>query len=811
MRDLKYAARMLVKSPGFTVVAVLSLALGIGANTAIFSLINVVLLRPLPVADVQSLVTISTTDERNPGNFQLSHLNFKDLRAQNTVFTDMAAFAFNAVNYMHGSESEPITAEVVTANYFSLLGAQPALGRGFLPEEETKELPVAVISDGFWSRELGSDRNVIGKTISLNRTAFTIVGVAPRGFTGTLLGPGPAVWIPMTRALAPLPAWWETRRGLWLFTVGRLTPGVTVDQARANLKGIFAQLQSEFPTDNKGRSAAVVPLLEARLNPAGTGPSFVLQLSTMLMVIVGIVLLIACANIANLLLARATRRRREIAIRLALGAKRSRLIRQLLAESVMLSVLGGAAGLLVAYWSFAALKGVRLPLPIPVDAELTVDPRVLIFTLALSVVTGLLFGLVPAFQGSKADVVPVLKNELVPSAGGRGWRGVFSLREGLVVLQVALSLVSLIAAGLFVRDLRRQQTLDPGFQTKTVLVAVVNLARDGYTPERGRLFIDQAIDRLKGVPGVTHASVAELPPLAGNILRSVYPEGADTTTQDRVLVLVNPVSVGYFDTIGVPIVRGREFIHTDTVGAPQVVVVNESMAQRFWPGQDPVGKRFKFFGDAEYTTVIGVARDSKYLALAENPTPYIYESLAQNYTPGLTLHVRTSSDASRLATPLRQAIQEIDPKLSIFNVRTVDQQVAQSLQPLETNALLLGGFGMLALLLASIGLYGVTSYAVSQRTREIGVRMALGANPRTVLALVLGRGMVLVAVGVGACLILSVLSAGVVRSLVTGVNPRDPVTFASTTLVLLVVALTANFVPARRATRIDPLVALRTD
>ncbi len=533
----------------------------------------------------------------------------------------------------------------------------------------------------------------------------------------------------------------------------------------------------------------------------------------MLMVIVGIVLLIACANIANLLLARATKRRREIAIRLALGAKRSRLIRQLLSESLLLSFLGGAAGLLVAYWSFAALKGIRLPLPIPVDSELTVDPRVLIFTLGLSVLTGLLFGLVPALQGSKADVVPVLKNELVPSAGGgRGWRGLFSLREGLVVLQVALSLVSLIAAGLFVRDLRRQQAIEPGFETKGVLVAVVNLARDGYTPERGRLFIDQAIDRLSGVPSVTHAAVAENPPLAGNILRSVYPEGADTTTKDRVLVLVNPVSVGYFDTVGVPIVRGREFARTDTVGAPEVVVINEAMAQRFWPGQDPIGKRFKFFGDADYTTVIGVAKDSKVLALAESPTPpYIYESLAQNYTPGLTLHVCTTADASHLAAPLRQAIQQLDPKLSIFNIRTVEEQVAQSLQPLETNAMLLGGFGLLALLLASIGLYGVTSYAVSQRTREIGVRMALGANQRTVLALVLGRGMILVGVGVAAGLSVSLLSASVMRSLVAGVNPRDPVTFASTAVVLMIVALTANFVPARRATRIDPLVALRSD
>jgi predicted permease len=472
-------------------------------------------------------------------------------------------------------------------------------------------------------------------------------------------------------------------------------------------------------------------------------------------------------------------------------------------------VIGGGAGLLVAYWSFSALTGARLPLPIPVDDALTLDPRVLGFTIALSVVTGLVFGLVPALQASKADVVPVLKNELVPSASG-GAR-LLSLREALVVVQVALSLVSLIAAGLFVRDFRRQEQIDPGFQTSTVLVGVVNLARDGYTPERGRLFIDQAIDRLHAIPGVTHASVAENPPLAGNILRSVYPEGADTTTQDRILVLVNPVSVGYFDTVGVPIVRGREFTRTDTVGAPQVVVINETMAERFWPGRDPIGKRFKFFGDPEYTTVIGVARNSKYLGVAENPTPFIYEALAQNYTPGLTLHVRTDGDAARLASAVREQMHQIDPKLSLFNVRTVEEQVANSLQPLETNALLLGGFGLLALLLASIGLYGVTSYAVSQRTREIGVRMALGANPTSVLTLVLGRGMLLVVGGVATGLTIALAGAGVLHSLVAGISPRDPVTFGSTAAVLIVVALVANYLPARRATRIDPLVALRTD
>src|SRR4051812_28294073 len=450
LHDVKYGLRMLVKSPGFSVIAVLSLALGIGANTAIFSLVNAVLLRPLPVADPAGLMSVSTTDQKNPGNLPLSHLNFKDLRAGNAVFSDMAAFTFNQVNYSTGRESEQIPVQVVTANYFTLLGAQPALGRAFLPEEETTAAPVAVISDGFWQRSLGSDAKVVGTTITLNRLPYTVIGVAPKHFAGTLLGGGPSAWLPMSRALVPQQAWWETRRGLFLFAFGRLKPGVTPEQAQSNLRTIFGNLERAFPVDNKGRSAAAVPLLAARLDPNGRGGNQITRLSSVLMVVVGIVLLIACGNIANLLLARASKRRREVAIRLAMGARRSRLISQLLTESLMLSVLGGAGGLLLAYWCLAGIVAARLPLPFPADEALAVDPRVLAFTMTLSVLTGILFGLAPALQASKADVVPVLKNELVPSATGvRGLRGLLSLRQGLVVTQVALSVISLVAGGLF--------------------------------------------------------------------------------------------------------------------------------------------------------------------------------------------------------------------------------------------------------------------------------------------------------------------------------------------------------------------------
>jgi putative ABC transport system permease protein len=812
LQDVKYGLRMLVTSPGFSLVAVLSLALGIGANTAIFSLINAVLLRPLPVEDAASLMTVSTTDQRNPGNLQVSHLNFKDLRAQNTSFTDLAAFSFNGLNFSNGRESQPVNAQVVTANYFSVLGVHMPLGRGFLQQEEDTRVPVVVLSDGFWERTLGADRAIVGKTITLNQTPYTVIGVAPKTFAGTLLGGGPDVWVPVTRALAPVTEWFETRRGLWLFVFGRLKPGVTPEQARANLKAVFASLESSFPTDNKGRSIAVVPLLDARLNPTGQGPNLVVQVSTLLMAIVGIVLLIACANIANLLLARASKRRREVAIRLAVGASRGRLVRQLLTESVLLSLLGGASGLLLAWWTLGALEGARLPLPIPIDNSITTDPRVLFFTLGLAIATGVIFGLVPALQASRADVVPVLKNELVPSAGARrGVASLFTLRQGLVVAQVALSLISLVAAGLFLRSLRAQQQIDPGFQTSGVLITNFNLARSGYSPERGQIFFDQLVDRVSALPGVLHASIASGPPLAGGLARSVFPEGMDTTTRDRVLVQVNAVGVDYFDTLGIPVLRGRAFTTADTPQSPRVVVVNETMAQKFWPKADAIGKRFKFFGDQDYTTIVGVAKDSKYNAVAEAPIPFIYEAFRQRYSGGATLHVRTAGDAGALAASVRHEVQQIDPAVPVFNSRTLEQQIGNSLQPQRMNVALLGVFGLLALLLASIGLYGVTNYSVSQRTREIGVRMALGADPRSVLALVLGNGMRLVGIGLALGLAVAIAGAGALSALVVGVNPRDPITLVGTAAVLGLVALVASYVPARRATRIDPLIALRTD
>jgi predicted permease len=816
IRDLTYGLRMLLRSPAFTVIAALSLALGIGANTAIFSLINVILLRPIPVEEPARLASVFTTDERNPGNLPLSHLNYKDLRDQNQAFTDMAAFTFAQLNWSTGNEAEQIPAQVVSGNYFSVLGGQPPLGRGFLREEDEKPTPVAVVSHGFWERSLGSDPAIVGRTLTLNRTPFTIVGVAPKGFTGTFLGGGPSVWVPMSMhdVVQPNFDWYEERRGLFLFAFGRLKPGISLDQARANLQTVFGQLAQAFPTDNKGRSAGVQPLLETRLNPFGLGGPQVVQVSMILMTVVGIVLLIACANIANLLLARANKRRKEIAIRLALGAARGRLLRQLLTESVLLSIIGGALGLLLAFWLLDGLVAADLQLPLPVDEGLTIDGRVLAFTAALALLTGVLFGLAPAIQASRADVVPVLKNETVPFGAGRGWRSFISLRQALVVSQVALSLIALIAAGLFLRSLRDAQGAEMGFETRGVLIMNFNLGREGYTPERGQLFYQQVVERVSGLPGVQTAGVAQNPPLAaaGGPLRSVFPEGMDTTTQDRILVQVNSVSPGYLETIDVPLLRGRDVTQTDATGAPLVVVINQTMAQRFWPGQEAIGKRFKFFGDEAFTTVIGVARNAVYNGVGEDPIPFIYQPLRQNYSPQAALHIRGAGDAAGLAGIVRREVQQIDPTLSVFDVRTLEDQASEALAPLRINVIVLATFGGLALLLASIGLYGVANYAVAQRTREIGVRMALGANPSSVLRLVLGHGLMLVAAGLTVGLGLALLLASMIPpDLLPNVSARDPLTFGGTSAVLAAVALVASYIPARRATRIDPLIALRTE
>jgi predicted permease len=819
LQDLRFAARMLVKNPGFTFVAVLSLALGIGANSTIFTIVNAVLLNPLPVRDASTLVSVFTTDERNRGQLfnymQSSRPNLEDYRAQNDVFGEMALHNGLPLSFSGAGEPEQIVGEMVSGSFFDLLGVVPVAGRGFLPDEDSVPgaKPVTVLSYAFWQRRLGGDQGVVGRTITLNGSAFTVVGVAPAGFKGTNALFSPALWVPTMAhpqvARGFLQENMDSRRALLFGGIGRLKPGVTIEQAQANLRTIADRLAREYPDDNGGRSIALMPLAQSTINP-GFRQNMV-KVGGLLTTIVGLVLLIACANVANLLLARASARQREVAVRLSLGASRGRLVRQLLTEGLLLAVLAGALGLLIAYWGQAALWAVRPP-ALPADSiDLTPGARVLAFTALVSVLAAIVFGLVPALSASRPDLVAELKQRAGGAAGGnRSW----SLRNVLVAGQVALSLVALVGAGLFVKSLGRAQQIAPGFDHERLAVLTVDLGASGYDEARGREFHRLLLERSRSLPGVERASLASgIPLLQGGFLRTVFPEGADTSDRKHGrLVQLNTVEPGYLQTMGITLLRGRDFAESDHADAPDVVVINETMARQFWPGQDdPLGKRFKFFGQDWWNEVVGVARDGKYNFIGEDPAPHIYLSLRQSYQPAVTLFLRSGADPSVPLGMARQQVHEMDRSLPVTNVFTFVSIFDQNLWAPRTGAYLLGVFGLLSLVLAVIGIYGVMSYSVSQRTRELGVRMALGAGQSDVLRLVAGQAVLLCGVGIAVGLALSLAASRLVANLLFDVSARDPLTFAGTPLLLAAAAAVASLKPALRATRVDPTIALRSE
>jgi len=803
---------MLMKNPGFTAVAVLSLALGIGTNTAIFSIINSFLLAPLPVAEPERLVSIFTTDQKNPGPLPVSHYNFLDYRDKTDVWDGMIAYNFAAVNLSRGTdEGRQLVAEVATGNYFDVLGVQPLYGRTFLPDEDRTlgTHPVTVLGYGCWQRDFGGNPGIVGQAISLNRHDFTVVGITPKDFTGTDLGGAPDLWIPMmmhSEVQPEMALFYDARRGLAFNLIGRLKAGVALPQAQAAMGALASELEKQYPQDNEGRNVRLVPLLAARLDPQGDGET--VKTSAILMSIVGIVLLIACANVANLLLARATRRRREIAIRVAIGATRTRLIRQLLTESLLLSLIGGTVGLLAAFWTKDLISSLVPFGGGPNANHIHLDSRVILFTLAITLVSGLLFGLAPALQASRADLVPTLKGDITVPVGQRGFR--LNLRNTLVVLQVALSLFALITAGLFVRSLQKAKAISPGFITDNVVLMGFNLGREGYSQAQALQFHRLLLERVTQVPGVQAAAIARDRPVSFGLLRSVFLEGQEPAPGGRgVLVQTNDVGSRFFETLGIPISRGRDFAETDNEKAPMVVIINEVMAKRFWPDQEALGKRFKFFGDPDYRQIVGIARDVKVTSLTERPRPLVYLPMQQDYAPQMTLHVRAAGDATALIAALRREIQALDPHLSVLNVEAMSERVNQSLQGERTQATLLGSAGVMALLLASVGLYGVMSYMVAQRTREIGIRMALGASRGNVLGLVLKQGATLVSAGVVIGLGAAFGLTRLVASSLFGITAIDPLTFAGTSLVLVLVSLAASYLPARRATKVDPIIALR--
>jgi predicted permease len=827
--DLRYAARMLLKKPGFTLVAIITLALGIGANTAIFSLVNATLLRPLPVVEPERLVYVFSGNPGAPYNAS-SYPDYVDFRDQSQVFSGLACWGGIAVGFGDGAQTDLVIGAIVSGNYFDVLGVRAAQGRTLTHEDDQQPgaHPVAVIGHNLWQQRFGGAADIIGRQIRLNGQPFTVIGVLPAEFKSVLPGRTDDLYVPMMQQ-----AWMRPPRGgysgemnpdllrvrgnRWLTMIGRLQPDATPEQARAALIPITEQQAQIYPDTNRNRIVTVTRVNDG--DPQSRGS--LVQGAVLLLAVVGIVLLIACANVANLLLARAAGRRKEIAVRLALGAGRWRLMRQLLTESVLLALLGGAAGLLLAIWWVDLLKAAPPPPGVlPISPDFSLDWRVLGFTLGLSVLTGIVFGLAPALQAARADLVPALKDEAV-TFDQRQRR--FNLRNALVVAQVALSLVLLIGASLFLRSLWRMQAVQPGFDEAKLLGVPLNINLLRYTRAQGRDFYRQATERVAALPGVEAVSLTRVVPLSGgsavrglmiegqggadNNFRS---EGGGATASSPDTLSVSVVGQNYFQTMGINLRRGRDFTATDTEDSPSVIIVNETFAQRYFPGQEVLGKRLSLNGArGPWRAIVGVARDSKYVTLSEAAMPFAYLPLAQNHETGMTLLVRAQGSPASLTAAVRQAVQTLEPNLPITGVRTMTELIGNTLYAARMGAILIGVFGALALLLAAIGLYGVLSYAVAQRTREIGVRMALGAQAGDVLRLVLREALTLVGIGLVMGWLAAAGAARLLSGFLYGISTLDAVTFVALPVLLTLVALGASLIPARRATKVDPLIALR--
>lgn len=812
--DLRHAARVLAKSPGFAAVAVLSLGLGIGANATIFSFLNAIFLRPLPVQDPDRVVAVFTSDFSGPPYGGSSYPDYLDFQTRTDAFAGLAAYTVAPMSLSEGSQTDRVFGELVTANYFAVAGLQAARGRTFRPVEDEGRAaaPAIVVSDGFWRRRFGADPALVGRSVTLNGHAFTVVGVAPPGFTGMMRGLAVDLWVPMTMAGAiPSSDKLDGRGNRWLLLLGRLKPGMTAEAAQAQLAVLAAQLQAAYPdnwTDvkKKQRVITVVPESRARLFPEARGA--VLGFLALLLSVVGLVLLMACTNVASLLLARANARRREMAVRLSLGASRGRIVQQLLTESLMISLLAAVVGIVVAVWATDLFMAFRPPVPIPVALDVRLDFRVLGFTMLLSLLTALLFGLAPALQASRPELLPALRDG---SAGGGRADSRWSPRRLLVAAQIAMSLVLLIGAGLFLQSLGNAHRIDLGFESANLLLLSLDVRLNGYDDARGQKLYEQLLERADALPGVRSASLAtELPLGLGGRRRGISIEGYEAQSGEDMGVHTSTVGPDYFRTMGIPLMRGRDFTAADRAGAPGVVVVNEAFARRYWPDQDPIGKRVTQ-GNRSGTPaeVVGVVKDGKYVTLGEDPTPFFYVPFLQRYESEATLHVRTTGDPRALVEAMRREVRALDPSLPVFDVKTMTDHLGLSLLPARLAGSVLGLFGVVALGLAAVGIYGVMAQAVRQRTRELGVRVALGARPSDLLSMVLAQSMRVALLGLAIGLVAALGLSRLVTSLLYGISPVDPATFVAIPALLAAVAMLASYVPARWAMRVDPMVALR--
>ncbi len=803
--DLRYGLRALIKYRRFTAVCVFSLALGIGANTTIFTLINAVLLRPLPVKDPATLAALYTLDAHNPGFWGCSLPNYRDYRDRNQVFSSLLLYTGIGINVTGNAEPRLVMGQLVSANYFTALGVNPVMGRGFLPEEDSAAgaSRVAVISNRFWHQQYGGDRAILSRTVSFNDHPYKVVGVAPDEFQGLNTLQSTDVWIPiaMFREIHPTPAMVEERRFLAFAVVGRLKPGVSMPQAQAAMQTLTHDLEREHPADNADRKVFLTTATDASIPPGNRAE--IERTSTVLLVVSAIVLIIACGNLANLLLARAASRVKEITVRLALGASRWRLIRQLLVESVLLSVVGGLIGLAFAVWARNILWSMRPPAFLRVAAQMNLDRNVLLYNFVVAIVTGLVFGLVPAMKATSTDLASDLKER----SGLAVHTGRWNPRSMLVMSQVAFSVVALVGAGLFVRSLRNAFRADPGFDSAHLGVIVFNVADRGYSQAQGREFRDRALERVRAVPGVRAASLANDWPLHVTLQRTM-------TLEDREIpptpVLSMCISPGFLAGAGIPLEHGRDFSDQDQPTSPHVVIVNQTAADRYWPGENPVGKRAKFFNEPAPVEVIGVAKTAHYQAIGEKPQPFAYFSAQQYYFPVGVIWVRTAGEPDVPLAAARRVMQELDRNLPLQS-ETVNTTIRGSLWAQRLSAGLLGTFGLLALVLATVGIYGVVSYLVARRVREFGIRMALGATPADVQMMLLREGVRLVAGGVLVGMILALIASRAIQPMLYVVSSRDAATFILVPALLTLVAVLACWVPALRATRIDPMTALREE
>ncbi len=817
LQDLRYGARMLIKKPGFAFVAIITLALGIGANTAIFSVVNGVLLRPLPYDEPNRLVFLY---EHATGfnEMSISYPNFTDWRAQNQVFEKIGVYNRDNYNLTGGGEVERLRAAQMSADAFDVLRVQPALGRVYSSEEDKPGAnPVVVLSHGLWQRRFGGETNIIGRSLTLNDRNYTVIGVMPQGFQ---FPTRVEMWVPA----GPLSDQWTGRgRHPGLFAVARLKPGVTLEQARADMNNVTAALEKQYPDSNKGHGATIIPLLENYVRD-------VRQALYVLLGAVGFVLLIACANVTSLMLARAATRQKEMAVRAALGAGRWRIVRQLLTESVLLSIFGGGLGLLLAQWGVTAILAISPTGAIPRVAEIGLDKSVLLFTAAVALLTGLLFGLAPALQASRPDLQETLKETARGTTGRRHW-----LRSAMVVTEIALTLILLVGAGLMIRSFFRLQQVNPGFSAESTLSFAVALPEKNYPdtePDKRISFFNQVREKIEALPGVQAVGLSSGLPLGNNGSQwSFTVVGPPPPPPEQMPSMEFCIAdAGYFETMRIPLRRGRWFNEQDNrahlkpedlqgkdasdqfQAGLRSIIIDEDFARRHWPNEDPIGKQVRLGrgNDDPVLTVVGVVGRVKMDGL-RNDSEFVqgYFPFRQFPSTNMVFTVRTQIVPEQLIATVRQQVQAVDPNQPIYDVRTLAEIRAESVAPERLNLILLGIFAAVALVLALVGIYGVISWSVTERTHEIGVRMALGANMGDVLKLVIGHGMKLVGAGIGLGLVGALLLTRLMTALLFGVSATDPLTFASIALLLVAVALLACLIPARRATKVDPMIALR--